>query len=331
MSSPTTIETPGGCAAPVTSEDGQRASEAQRQVAVSDSAVLGHERREIQAYRAEPVESENGRSRLEAHIRRAVSDSATLGQTASEVHTTRAEVAEWRGLRYLAEMFADLQQFRIACGNRAARGYHSSKDGEPIEPLLASLQHQEDELLKRLVRMYRVAVEASIRDWIHNTTGLGEPVMARLLGHLGHPRVAQPYHWEGKGKDNRVLVADEPYHRSISQLWSYCGVGDPARKRRKAMSVEDAAACGSPRLRSLLFVIAENCMKMNGGVDKNGRPRPLSPYRAVYDEAKAVYATRVERVDDEDKPWPPARQHAAALRKVGKEVLRDLWLAAGEV
>lgn len=250
------------------------------------------------------------------------------GHTGVETHTGLAAPApSWRILRAAAEIYGDFQQFRIAAANRAERG---GVPPEEFEGLLEELRDQEASLLRRLRRAYRLAVPVAIREWQASTLGLGEPTFARLLGHLGHPRHAIPWRWEGKGKDGRILVPDPPYERNIGQLWSYCGVGDPTRRRRAGMNAEAALACGSPRLRSLLFVISECCVKVGAG-----------PYRAVYDEARVQYATRTHaapcppcgppgRPAPEGSPWSKKHQHVAAMRKVAKEVLRDLWLAAGE-
>jgi hypothetical protein len=111
-----------------------------------------------------------------------------------------------------------------------------------------------------------------------------------------------------------VLVADPPFERSVSQLWSYCGHGDPTRRRRKGMTADDAAAMGNPALKTAVWQIAVACTKQVG----TARSR-RSPYRDVYDVARLTYA---------DRDWTDAHRHAAALRKVGKEILRDLWKVA---
>jgi hypothetical protein len=239
------------------------------------------------------------------------------------------------------------------------------------------------------------------------TVGIGEHLLARLLGTIGHPVLAQPHHWEGEGAD-RVLVDDEPFKRNVAKLWAYCGVGDPARKRRVGMTAEDATALGNPRAKMLVRLIAEGCIKQVGstkvgpeslaesstdveGVESIPRstsvdqatdaldvlntfpgeaamgtqpipssplpgnlsagvvtslpksiefaPTPAepiddaqmvaesrrssrrrSPYRDVYDQARTLYATR--------DGWSLMHQHNAALRKVSKEVLKDLWLVS---
>lgn len=245
-------------------------------------------------------------------------------------------------LRLLAEMFNDYQKQRIATGNRID---HGGIDQELFAELYASVKATEKMMGRTLVAEYKRSVPARIRAWQEATPGLGAHTFALLIGLLGDPRVAYPKHWEnGQAKggtesiatppgrspedainglpsptldasrpqDKKVLVADSPYERSLSQLWAYCGVGDPTRRPRKGMSQEDTFQLGRRTdIGKVLHVIAEGCVKQR-----------RSPYRTVYDEARVEYATR--------DGWTPLHQHNAAMRKVKKEVLRDLWIAAGE-
>lgn len=230
-------------------------------------------------------------------------------------------------LRVWAEMYNDAMQTRIAAVNRSERSATDvdvAKYGLHIK-LLEDTEHQ---CALELVRTYRRTVSPSVRAWQKESPGVGEHLLARLLGIIGHPTLATPYHWEGAGKDNRRLVADESYTRSISQLWSYCGVGDPERKRRKGQTVEEAMAAGIPLAKSVLYLLAQSCVKVNRGY-----------YREVYDKARVTYADRLHKKEcpacgpkgkpaKVDSPWSLAHQHAAALRKVSKEILRDLWINA---
>jgi hypothetical protein len=228
-------------------------------------------------------------------------------------------------LRIWCEMYQDAMQARIAASNRSERGgVHTDLYAGHI----SSLEKTEHEVGLELVRAYRKIVSPTIRAWQKSSPGIGEHLLARLLGIIGDPRRATPYHWEGVGKENRRLVGDEPYDRSISQLWSYCGVGDPDRKRRKGQTVEEAMACGIPLAKSVLFLLAQSCVKVNRG-----------PYREHYDKAREVYSARLHRTPcpacgpkgkpaKEGEPWSPAHQHAAALRKVSKEILRDMWIVS---
>lgn len=262
---------------------------------------------------------------------------------------TRSDLAAsdaYKALRGHAELLNDYQQMRIGVSNRVKRSFDPGLHKAQVE----KIKELEEDLAGILVAQYRKTVSPSIRTWQKATPGLGEHLLARLLGHLGDPRVAMPYRWMAAPPESHVcgptcgedrhLQPLTPYQRSVSQLWSYCGLGDPARKRRSGMSAEEAAATGSPRLKSLMFLIAESCVKQNGVEDKNGRRRARSPYRGLYEEARTRYADRVHaapchrcgpsgRPAPAGSPWSGKHQQAAALRIVAKRILRDLWLAAG--
>lgn len=272
---------------------------------------------------------------------------------------------EFAELRLLAESFEDAQKARIAIENRLRSG----TDSAPVAEALAALEHAEKKLGLAMRRSFRKAAPEA-NQWVKDTPGVGEHLVARLLGCIGHPVIASPYHWEGEGHD-RALVADAPFSRSVSQLWSYCGHGDAGRKKRKGMTADEAMALGNPRAKMLVHLIAEGAMKCVGSASRAATPevcpppdtdlsgdlcrnethttrvpadhsengdgsnedstpsgpsaRRRSPYRDVYDLARITYA---DRVDANGKPWTPAHQHNAALRLVGKVILRDLWLAA---
>lgn len=250
-------------------------------------------------------------------------------------------------LRVLADTFADVQQLRISVESRLRA---QAVPPTMATPLMTSLVATE-KLAGRFMRASFRRAAPEVAQWVEATPGLGEHTVARLLGAIGHPVMATPAHWEGDGEE-RHLVWDKPFVRTVSQLWAYAGHGDPARRRRKGQTAEEAMAGGNPRAKMLVHLIAESCIKCvgdgamgeakpsqdppladaNGEVSGDGamelpettavapRRRP-SPYRMTYDLARARYAERTE--------WPLARRHAAALRLVGKEILRDLWLVAG--
>jgi len=98
------------------------------------------------------------------------------------------------------------------------------------------------------------------------------------------------------------------------------------------MDVSDAMALGNPQSKMFTYLLAESCMKMNGSVNKNGVQRGLSPFRAIYDEAKAKY--EITRPDPEKgekesaERWSKGHRHAAALRITGKAILKELWIAS---
>jgi len=246
--------------------------------------------------------------------------STPLEPTVQAVADSQGQNDGWLELRIWAEMFHDAQQQRIATVNRAERG---GVDPALYAPYTEALDAAEKAVRRGMILAYRRTVPDELRNWVKSTHGLGEPLMARIVGHLGHSRWANPHHWEGTGAA-RVLITDPPFERSVSQLWQYCGHGRPGRAQRGA-SAADLAALGSPNLKMLVHLAAECCVKQKA-----------SPFRLVYEQARIDYAEKVHTVEcvrcgpsgkpaQVGAPWSLGHQHGAALRKVGKEILRDLW------
>lgn len=226
-----------------------------------------------------------------------------VGQSADEAHTAFAD--GYLTLRVIAEMFEDIQRVRIAVENRVN---HAPIDPDLIRARLEGLHQSEHQMALLLRRTFRRVVEPEIVGWQAATIGIGEHMLARLLGVIGHPVHTKVHEWQGEG-ENRVLVVKGEMERRVSDLWSYCGHGDPTRRKRKGMTAEEAFALGNPRAKMLVHLMAEACLKA----------KARSPYGPVYDWARAKY---------EDRDWTPLHQHNAALRLVGKEILRDLWTVA---
>lgn len=255
----------------------------------------------------EPSPSPTTQGELDTHVRGGGGNPhdptiglATPGPSASE---------SWGVLRVLAEMYYDAQKVHTAMTNRLHSG---TVWPDPVHDALESARIAKDKLGLAMRKAFKTTAP-EIHAWVKATPGLGEHLFARLLGVIGDPRVAYPHHWEGDGSD-RVLVADEPYERTVSQLWAYCGIGDPNRKRRKGMTADEAAALGQPQAKMLCHLIADGAMKCAGS-----ETRARSPYRDVYDLARMQY--------DIDREWTPGHCHNAALRKTAKAIVRDLWRA----
>lgn len=214
------------------------------------------------------------------------------------------ELTGFTELRIWAECFEDAQKARIACVNRMERGGVSP---DLFLAQRAALESAEAEIGKAMRKCYRRVVPISVVEWQKSTKGIGEHLLARLLGTIAHPRIATPFHWEGEG-EKRVLIPDLPFERTVSQLWSYCGMGDATRKRRKGMTAEEAFGLGSPRAKMLVRLMAEGTMKARG------------QHREFYDLGRARYLARED--------WTDGHRHAASLRLAGKAILKDLWISA---
>lgn len=225
-------------------------------------------------------------------------------------------------LRVISEMFWDIQESRKSNANRERAG--EVLDLPDVAESMGLIKQAEDRLSRAMVRELRACAPEAILEWRAESPGVGEHLLARLLGVIGEPYIAHPAHWEGEGKGKRHLVWDEPFIRNVDKLWAYCGYGDPGRKRRKGMSAEDAAALGTWRAKTILRIIAESCTK-----------QPGSRYEIVYRKAREEYDGRIHETEcpqckGSSKPgdsWKDGHKHAAALRKVAKEILRDLWEA----
>lgn len=229
-------------------------------------------------------------------------------------------------LRLYADMFADIQEFRKSMNNKLRSGTVS--EAAKMEQHVQTFEAVEHQMSLSMRRSMRLTVSPSILTWQKTENGIGEHLLARLLGVIGDPYRATPYHWEGTGK-HRVLLADAPYTRTVMQLWAYCGHGDPTRRRIKGMSAQEAVALGNPKAKMLVHLLAEGCVKHgirklddcddSEGYDINHR-QAISRYGQVYYDSRLHYCHR--------EGWTSLHQHNASLRRVGKAVLKDLWIAA---
>ena len=114
------------------------------------------------------------------------------------------DFAAYDTLRAWAEMLNDTQQTRIQIGNRIKanerRGITTPQLMQAEYEAIQDGEHRQELALRR---QYRVTAPAAVREWQKTTPGIGEPLLARLLGHLGHPAIARPHHWEGAGTKRR--------------------------------------------------------------------------------------------------------------------------------
>jgi hypothetical protein len=265
-----------------------------------------------------------------------------------------AEVNQSSGseLRLLYRLFEDAQRARIAHGERLRaflQGRSFAGSGETsrdVEQLLTEIQRghaagaplllerayaraadEEDMLAVEL----RGAVEGHPAwHWLQQQRGIGHLLAARLLSRLDITRARTP-----------------------SAFWAYCGlatvpgtayrcvkcgleVGYPTGYR---VNAAHQARTGSKECKGELSLVTDRSTRvaprrtLAGGrttYDAQARKscyligvsmlRTRSEYRAYYDAER-------ERLDELRAGWTPKRCHLAALRKMEKTFLRDLWLA----
>ena len=177
---------------------------------------------------------------------------------------------------------------------------------------------------KHLIAKMKIAFSGEHMEAFLAQPGVGDKLIARLAGEIGHPVLTVPAKWVDapEGSDEkRVLEEGEMFARTVGQLWSYIGMGDPSRRPKVGMSQEDAMACGSRNAKKFAYLLADAAMKKTGGVDKTGKDMPRSPYRDLYEITKGYYTAN--RPD-----WTPGHCNNATLRKVAKTIVKDFWIAA---
>ena len=290
---------------------------------------------------------------IDSHGRLADRD---LIEIAADVRVAYAE------LRQAAEMYADHQRHRIATENAIRSMTVNVADG--YLDYATELKDQEERLSKELVRLYRQVAPAGVIAWRKTAKGVGEHMLARLLGQCGHPRLATPQHWarnltitddEFGDAENpkRMLVDGEPFLRTLAQFRQYCGHGQAGR-RTTGMSQQEAFALGRPACKMLVHLIAEGVVKAQVRKDADDVRFPLGPLGAVYLDTKARYAERTHTVPcpggftsagsrvvrarckhdgqyaEAGDPFSPAHIHAIAMRHLGKAILAELFDAANE-
>lgn len=238
------------------------------------------------------------------------------------VTTTEGNLLYLPGLSLLAESLNDMERVRIATENRfrsLTRPLSEVDEDGVTRGLGFDISHptvahtaQLLDGLEKLEKQTILDIQKDVRTtpfaaWIKSQKGVGEKQAARMLAAIGDP------YWNS--------LYDRP--RTVSELWAYCGysvIGGAAQKRTKGTKANWSA---DAKMR--VYLVATSCVKSTGH------------YREVYDAARAQYDEAVHPVDcvrcgPAGKPalagslLSPGHQHARALRRISKEILKDLWL-----
>jgi len=207
-------------------------------------------------------------------------------------------------IKTLGNLLDDLERVRIMNSNRISaldRDFGASLPAlDLVQEHLAAVEHEAELEIKRVWRRH------PLRKWAADYPGVGEKLIARLIAEIGDP-------------------GERP---NPAKLWAYCGLGDPARKRKQGMTQEEAFKLGNPKAKKLCWLIGESFVKVNRG-----------PGRERYDEARLRYADRVHstacvRCGPSGKPalagspWSLKHQHEAAKRYAVKMFLKELWIVS---
>ncbi|HEX7355269.1 MAG TPA: hypothetical protein VF288_10605 [Mycobacteriales bacterium] len=225
------------------------------------------------------------------------------------------DLSQYRLLRLWARTHADSQASRIRASNRAL---HAPVVPEIFAAEIDAAHAAEHRLMLALRRQYRKTAPPGVIEWQKESPGIGTDMLAQLLGELGHPRYATPMHWEGTGND-RVLVVDEPFERTVGQLWQYCGHGRPGRVTKGATAAE-LFALGNPRLKVLTHLMAECSIKepgttTPGPASEGPEPDVIPPGRDPFGTSQVPAGTHgaSARVDPLAGDHPGSDTHATAV------------------
>lgn len=178
-----------------------------------------------------------------------------------------------------------IEKERLAAENRL----RAAKDnGLGDAPGTRALQAQLDVLIT-LNDMATKDLQRELRrhplgPWIKRQIGIGEKQGGRLIAAIGDP------YWN---------YAEDRRRRGPAELWAYCGYAPGQRRKKGVKSNWNANA----KMRA--YLVATSCIK-----------QMHSPYRAVYDEARARWA---------DKDTSDLHKHNHALHCTAKAILKGLF------
>lgn len=227
---------------------------------------------------------------------------AVVRTVPDSVSPARAEHLEL--IRTLGRLLDDLEHVRVQNGNRIGALEREFGGSLPqLDVIQRQLHVTEDVAILELKRAWR---KHPLAAWAKEQRGVGEKSIARLIAEVGD-------------------VAARP---NVAKLWAYCGVGNPHLKKHKGMSQDAAFALGNPRAKKQVWLIANSAIKQQCVTCRENKGEGWTPpadgctcppLRMSYDTARAHYAAR---------EWTDGHKHAAALRKVGKDFLKELWIAS---
>lgn len=246
-------------------------------------------------------------------------------------------------LKAAASNYYDAYRLTTRLTNRlkALQRLGISTTGTPLgDPALAAqletAEKGRDESAKILRKLYKQVAPPAIVKFQEETPGIGDLLMAQLVGVVGDFKSYTEAWWEenpdtddqsppdsqsssdGERPEKRVLVLGETKTVGVREIWTYCGHGDANARRRKGGTQEEMFAAGNPQAKMLVHLMAQFALRKTGKPDKNGRQSAMCPYYPKYLEWK-------EKAAANHPEWKPLRVHNHAIRKTGKAILKDIW------
>lgn len=188
-------------------------------------------------------------------------------------------------LRTLVDLRGVVQKQRMAFGNRMDAIFREADVADEITIGLLERWHN------RFLDM-ESDLDKEIKDAIKDVPIINLMTQVKGVGPLLSARV--------------VAMIDIEKSDTVSALWRYCGYGvTPDGTRERPTKGEKLHY--NTRLKSSCYNLGRSMLRTN------------SPYRSIYDSAKAYY--EANRPD-----WTKAHRDMAALRKMVKIFLSHLWL-----
>lgn len=213
-------------------------------------------------------------------------------------------------LRSLVKTYYDMQETRQAMNSRL-RHFDSDQEKNELHHVASESQKLEDRLedeMENELQNYEFYT-----DYLSRLRGLGTKMGGCIMSELalprrferiedrdGRPRVHENVIEE---TDDGWMVESPPSFQvagKVSQLWSYCGYGDPDNKRKKGESLSH-----NTFIKEKIHILSEN-FRRNG-----------SKYYEYYSDAKEYYT--------ENRDWSNAHCDMAALRIIKKLFLSHAW------
>lgn len=233
--------------------------------------------------------------------------------------------SEFWELRAVARAYYNAEQNVTRHSNRIERMKELRLVLPELNDMLGSAKLAYDESRRPLLAVYRRIAPAAIQRYQKDTIGLGEAGIAQLVGTVGDFISYTEAWWEESGTTEdedgvkvpkRVLRTGAKVSCGVRDIYAYCGMGDPALRRRRGTTQEENLRAGSPFAKRTAWLVAKTALRQNGGEDKNGKARPITPYYGAYRVAKDAKLA---------EGWTKGHAENHAVRVVAKCILKDIW------
>lgn len=262
-----------------------------------DDEEFGAGHHAISIRRSPRGSQETGQESVEAQVTDARFCDPTIQQIAAQWRLRQDMVRAMSRLTLQAK--AILRRFCDGDKAEADRLYRAISAGKPhpmaghagvaITPLLMAREPLENVRAAIEKDIAKMAKRLPIAHCVEDTSGLGWGGLAAIVGECG----------------------DLSAYKSVAAVWKRCGLavinGDRQRKKSGDEALEHAYA---PSRRAVIWTITDSLFRRQSVIG--------GPYRAAYDAYKAAELA---------KELTAGHAHNRALRRVSKDLLRDLTVA----